>query len=677
MEEFTEQIINTVFHWWNNGKGDGKNLKDGTLQGMISCIGWALRSENLPKACTVPGKHYIEFPWKGSTLQKKLTNMYSGAKRKVGLARQQGLLSTKDGKLALTWAGIKMLATTFLLMGPDRSGKMEHAVYGALFTLIGFAIGQRSMTIGQTSCTNIGWRDDHMEIVVQQSKTQQEGLKDGEGGTKAVFANPNDPTLCPLLAMALCLFSYPARNFALGEDGKPHPRLFHGTEPEHQYGVWLKNVLMKMKAEQPLYSDHLSDKPEDYGIHSLRKTLISLLSDMMEGPSPISIRQRAGHSLGVILDIYCMFTNAGDKFAGRCLLGLTPEDPKFAQVAPHWHEDTETGICWAELFPEFFGEDAIYPQSFRLVAKRLYATLIWHSEWCTNKLHPDHPIFKQECWLSDERRQDLRSKLHSPLFNCGCGMKATGVPATTRNAHDMKRLQEQLEELPRKLSKTIRDDFTIEGDIISANDFRTQITSLQDNLQGLEGRIGAIMAEHFSRASSAPAASPEREGERMVGGGQRQRAPTLFQGPNGRTQYLPDGYTISCKLPDLCRYYYEGVPHGPEGEFFIAPWRDVKAYTPKDQAALCKFRRVLKIQVGLIWANFQSEIAAKNPTQTPIADVHAFVVALDTWPIQHRRSLFTRSLPLLLDRAYGRMGTTAVQKAKDRAQNLTMNLLLG
>ena len=172
---------------------------------------------------------------------------------------------------------------------------MEHAVYGALFTLIGFAIGQRSMTIGQTSCTNIGWRDDHMEIVVQQSKTQQEGLKDGEGGTKAVFANPNDPTLCPLLAMALCLFSYPARNFALGEDGKPHPRLFHGTEPEHQYGVWLKNVLMKMKAEQPLYSDHLSDKPEDYGIHSLRKTLISLLSDMMEGPSPISIRQRAGH----------------------------------------------------------------------------------------------------------------------------------------------------------------------------------------------------------------------------------------------------------------------------------------------------------------------------------------------------------------------------------------------
>ena len=128
MVEFTEQIINTVFHWWNNGKGDGMNLKDGTLQGMISCIGWALRSENLPKACTVPGKHYIEFPWKGSTLQKKLTNMYSGAKRKVGLARQQGLLSTKDGKLALTWAGIKMLATTFLLMGPDRSGKMEHAV---------------------------------------------------------------------------------------------------------------------------------------------------------------------------------------------------------------------------------------------------------------------------------------------------------------------------------------------------------------------------------------------------------------------------------------------------------------------------------------------------------------------------------------------------------------------
>jgi hypothetical protein len=48
MVEFTEQIVNTVFHWWNNGKGDGKNLKDDTLQGMISCIGWAVRTENLP-----------------------------------------------------------------------------------------------------------------------------------------------------------------------------------------------------------------------------------------------------------------------------------------------------------------------------------------------------------------------------------------------------------------------------------------------------------------------------------------------------------------------------------------------------------------------------------------------------------------------------------------------------
>jgi hypothetical protein len=248
------------------------------------------------------------------------------------------------------------------------------------------------------------------------------------------------------------------------------------------------------------------------------------------------------------------------------------------------------------------------------------------------------------------------------------------VPATTHNAHAMKRLQEQLEELPRKLSKTIREDLTptIEGDAISASDFRAEISA---EISALEDRLVAMISEHLSTsASSAPAVLPEKEGERMIGGG--QRVPTWFQGPNGRTQQLPDGFTLSCKVPDLCRFYFEGVPYGPQGDLFIAPWRDIKGSKPKDQAALCKFRRVFKVQVSLIWDNFQQEIATNNPTpETPIPDVDAFILALNTWPIPHRQSLFTRSIPLLFDRAYGHMGATAIQRAKYRAQNITVSTI--
>lgn len=116
---------------------------------------------------------------------------------------------------------------------------------------------------------------------------------------KHVYANPINPEICCVLALAVHTFSTP--RIQNDDGGFSDTKLFAGSSQKARWSDILQDILK----DWPSHAD-LGCSPQDVGTHSIRKGIATYLLQLVDGPSAIMVYLRAGWSLGNVPDRFAV-----------------------------------------------------------------------------------------------------------------------------------------------------------------------------------------------------------------------------------------------------------------------------------------------------------------------------------------------------------------------------------
>lgn len=167
---------------------------------------------------------------------------------------------------------------------------------------------------------------EHDALIFQFAKSK--GLPNGEDhvGPWHVYANPLQPNVCPFLALAIYMFSYP-------DVLSSNSSLFPGRSQYDRFCKEFRCVLDNFKDDIGVYGF----EPTELGTHSTRKGVAtSICSGCTMSPPIVSVCIRAGWTMGGVKDRYLKYEAAGDQFVGRCAACLDLLSKDFAISPPYW-----------------------------------------------------------------------------------------------------------------------------------------------------------------------------------------------------------------------------------------------------------------------------------------------------------------------------------------------------
>jgi hypothetical protein len=168
-----------------------------------------------------------------------------------------------------------------------------------------------------------------MVIQFAHSKTDMRGTE--EAFKRYIYANPENPTICPILALSVYLATTPTR----GNTGK----LFGGT---NQYERFRKQLQALVNMHQ-LEIRGMGVDPKDIGVHSIRKGAATYVcSGTTCAPSIAAVCNRAGWTMGKVKDTYIRYESAMDEYVGRMVCGLNINSFKFSVSPPFF--DSEKSV---------------------------------------------------------------------------------------------------------------------------------------------------------------------------------------------------------------------------------------------------------------------------------------------------------------------------------------------
>ena len=160
-----------------------------------------------------------------------------------------------------------------------------------------------------------------------------------------VYANPHNPEICAVLALACYIFSNPGifsaadveEDEVLEVEGggvgnqKKGGQLFPGG---NQYDRFME-CLHRIVGKYPQVFLGLGISPGDLGSHSARKGASShACSGSTVSPPMVSICLCAMWSMGHIKERYLQYEKAGDQYLGRVVCGLDVNTVDFAVSPP-------------------------------------------------------------------------------------------------------------------------------------------------------------------------------------------------------------------------------------------------------------------------------------------------------------------------------------------------------
>ncbi|KAJ8561493.1 hypothetical protein ON010_g8188 [Phytophthora cinnamomi] len=218
-------------------------------------------------------------------LDTELRRVLEGYEKVINDLKKRGLLKINEGKHQLKANGYELLARKFMTIEAMRKGP-------TLPTIL------------------LGCSDECLIVEEQGHKGDQTGT---EKFGKHVYANPYEPSQCPIRALAVHLFSCLERSVT----GKQ--QLFLGSDNKNRFGRMLRRAISTLNDEE---MRTLSCIREDIGTHRLRKGSSSYALGQVNGPTPVSVYLRMGQRLGKLKDRYIHFDEGADQLCGRMTAGL-------------------------------------------------------------------------------------------------------------------------------------------------------------------------------------------------------------------------------------------------------------------------------------------------------------------------------------------------------------------
>jgi hypothetical protein len=376
--------------------------------------------------------------------------------------------------------------------------------------------------------------------------------------SRHIYANPFDPSICPVLAMGMLIFSKSFHHAAVetkSQEEQMHMEswpLFLGTKQEHRMSYIMGRVLKKIGISQ---SDLtlLENDPAYIGLHSPRKGANTYCSSFVGGPSFPAICHRGGWAIGGVQDRYNFFQDGADQFVGRVVAGLPFHSSAFAILPPHFSAQTLKSISdnqWREILPLYNK----YPTGFRLCLPFFLASIVFHEEFLRKTLSPKHPIFLTPLFSqADGLMKRLKSEVLLGELECPVTkMEARGIPPTLAMASKLEKIFSEIREtkedintkLPETLTETLMAKFLING----------AVPISREDLKNCLGDFSKILEERFKQ-SETTILTVVNNGIENNGGSVGE----MFQW-GGRLHGVPENWempSVDCKL--LWRLWNFGI----------------------------------------------------------------------------------------------------------------------
>lgn len=346
-----------------------------------------------------------------------------GAKNDIAKAKQSGRIKVREGKEPLPFALYVLFCQTML-----ESADPE-AIFARLFLILSWNLMCRSKNTAEICMSHMRWIQDALGIVFGQQKNDQEGE---DKDYRHVYANPLNPAICPILALAIYLLCLAP--FSENSEG----RLFPGSEQAKRFGNFMGTFVSKDIVAQAMRAASLSKK--DWGTHSPRKGGATYCSSgTTDGPTMFGLYNRGGWSLGLVTGRYIKFEPAEDQKIGRIIAGLPWMSGNFAILPPFFMGDF--GDAVAEAIAMCFPNA---PEELASVLPFCLASLVYHADWLMERLSPAHPLRSTPIF-----RPEILNRL-KPFIVCrryqeGDPIRPTGISPSSSIITGLEDMKEQLQ----------------------------------------------------------------------------------------------------------------------------------------------------------------------------------------------------------------------------------------
>ena len=139
---------------------------------------------------------------------------------------------------------------------------------------------------GSIFLEQVKWENDHLKTYFPKHKSDQTGLNKDEA--RHIYSNPNDPSICPLRAVASYLLVFPSI-FVDGKNCSP------GKNQKKRFNTCLHIVTNSIKA---LYKA-INVKTKELGSHSICKGAATYYCAAVHpGPPIVLVCLRSGWTVG-------------------------------------------------------------------------------------------------------------------------------------------------------------------------------------------------------------------------------------------------------------------------------------------------------------------------------------------------------------------------------------------
>jgi hypothetical protein len=424
------------------------------------------------------------------TFQKKMNNLFVGWFRLLsqkGRANRRGtkknapetrILSwnAEDPKLPLSVGAYKAIAGWLLSYGTSES------ITAHCFLVTTWNLACRSQNTCNIRLGDICWNTsfDSFTIKFAHSKTDQTGEESKYA--RHMFANPYDPSVCPVLAIAQHL-SCNFNKVHLGSSTS----LFPGNYQSDRFSKMLERCLESNKLKLKL---EFGFDPSDIGSHSIRKGAATFLTSLPGGPSAAASCIRGGWTMGNVKDRYFRYSEAGDQFVGRCLALLNLLTIEFSCSPPMFVvEDNSDFDQWINDVVLTQYPFALDINGFALLCRMCTASLLFHRKWIMD--HFSNSIIASCCHLYKYSNIKQFFEDHPNIlkvffpWNNPNGHSFSGIPPHAALLNDLKALRSGQERLMNTLKDTLKealDETRTESAGLSKKELFTYLDLLKNDL---------------------------------------------------------------------------------------------------------------------------------------------------------------------------------------------------
>ena len=397
---------------------------------------------------------------------KLLREFLSGMKRTATQSKVDNGESLDEGKKPMSFEVYKEMCQ--LLMRGDG----DDYLFAHTFLTLEWNLLARSDNCLSMHINHIEWREDCLVFFFAKSKGNQTG--ENSEHPWHVYSNPENPSICPVMALAKYLFSQPD---ILKNNGK----LFPG---DHQYERFI-DIFHRVIDDNSQRFQSLGVAPRSLGSHSCRKGAISLVSSgCTVSPPMASICLRACWSMGPVKDRYIHYEKAGDQFVGRTVTGISSLLKEFA-ISPVYFNFCHGDPGSSEKIDYIIENNLIRksdtsPTMFNL-ARFLFASLCFHYDFLDRELHSMNKLRGSPMFIESFPWNKSRC---TPVF--------TGVPPHVLLMASLESMKNSLDLHRENIVSELKEELDLRhvgGDAFRASSLLTEVQGLHKEISSIVNRL--------------------------------------------------------------------------------------------------------------------------------------------------------------------------------------------